>query len=1280
MLVDTTAPEISSVTIDDGNYGTRSELDVTVNFSEAVIVTGDPRLALTIGGRLKYAFYEEGSESSTLIFRYMVEAGINDANGIEMTSLLQLNSGTIVDGAGNDLSPLTFTPPSNLNLVLVDTTAPEISSLTIASGSYKEGDNLDVSVVFNEQVWVDTTGGTPRLSLTIGSQEKEAAYVLGSESSTLIFRYTVQGGLNDTDGIVVTSPLQPNSGTIKDATGNDLSPLTFTSPSNLGEVLVDTTAPEISSLTIASGSYKEGDNLDVTVNFSETVVVTGTPQIALDIGGSQKYAVYTEGTDSEAFTFRYTVQGGLNDTDGIVVTSPLQLNSGAIEDATGNDLSPLTFTSPSNLGEVLVDTTAPEISSVTVISGSYKEGDNLDVTVNFSETVVVTGTPQIALDIGGSQKYAVYTEGTDSEAFTFRYRVEAGLNDTDGIGVTSLQLNSGAIEDATGNDLSPLTFTSPSNLGEVLVDTTAPEISSVSINGGSYGAPSHLDISIAFSEAVIVTGNPRIALDIGGSSKYAVYTEGTNSAALTFRYVVESGFDDSNGIEMTSPLELNSGTIVDFAENALSALAFNPPSNLGEVLIDSTILTISSVSVTDGSYLAGSHLDVSVTFNKDIVLNATAGTPRISLTIGSTQRYADYVSKTGSATLIFRYTVVSGDNDPDGIEVTSPLELNSGVLQDNNGDNIEAGGLIFTPPRLSAVLVDTTPPNTFSVSVGSGSYRESAHLDVTVIFDEAVTVTGFPQIALTVGTDAKYAVYEQGSESSTLIFRYTVEGGFTDTNGIEMTSPLELNSGVIADLAGNAMDNFNFTVPSLGSVLVDTTLPTISSVAAEGGTYISNANLDVTVTFSEAVFVTGSPQIALTVGTETKYAVYEQGSESSTLTFRYTVEAGFNDADGIAVGSPLELNSGTIKDAAENDLSPLTFTPPSLPTVIVDTSAPTISSVSVASGSYKESSHLDVSVTLSEAVNVTGNPRIALDIGGDSNKYATYSGGTGSSTLTFRYTVASGDNDSNGIEMTSSLELNSGTIADLAGNAMGVFSLTTPSNLGEVLVDTTAPTILSVAAVSGSYGVGSQLDVVVTFSEPVVNRRSDSTVFINWLNGIGGRNIPYGEGSGTAKWIFRVRIEAGWIGDNGIHLISPLGSIYADTYRDRAGNNANLNFTPSVLSTVLLDTTLPSIRGVSVASGTYGETSSLDVVVAFSEIVQVLGTPHIVLNIGGQTRYASYHGGSGSAQLIFRYTVASTDSDGDGIAMEPRLELHGGVIRDIARNSIAVVDFLPSLT
>src|SRR5438105_4491722 len=176
---------------------------------------------------------------------------------------------------------LTFSPP-NTTSVLVDTRAAVISSVTgPANGSYRAGQNLDFTANFSENVTVNTGGGTPTIGLTIGATARNAAYVSGSGSSSLLFRYTVQAGDNDSDGIVSASPIVLNGGTIKDIAGNDAN-LTFTAP-NSSAVLVDTTAPNISIvIPPANGIYHLGENLNFTVTYDETVIVNtagGTPTI-----------------------------------------------------------------------------------------------------------------------------------------------------------------------------------------------------------------------------------------------------------------------------------------------------------------------------------------------------------------------------------------------------------------------------------------------------------------------------------------------------------------------------------------------------------------------------------------------------------------------------------------------------------------------------------------------------------------------------------------------------------------------------------------------------------------------------------------------------------------------------------------------------------------------------------------------------------------------------------------------------------------------------------------
>jgi Glycine rich protein/Fibronectin type III domain len=175
---------------------------------------------------------------------------------------------------------------------------------------------------------------------------------------------------------------------------------------------------------------------------------------------------------------------------------------------------------------------------------------------------------------------------------------------------------------------------------------------------------------------------------------------------------------------------------------------------------------------------------------------------------------------------------------------------------------------------------------------------------------------------------------------------YTV----TVTNCTEGTVILQLKANSVTGTAAGPP-----TLSSANTVVIDRTAPTISSVSApSNATYIPAGALNFTVNFSESVTVTSTPRLTLTVGALTKYASFVSLTDSKTATFRYTVAtaSGEFDTDGIAVSTTLDLNSGAIADLATNALSPLTFTAPTLTSVLVaqTPAAPTITSITPSSG------------------------------------------------------------------------------------------------------------------------------------------------------------------------------------------------------------------------------------------------------------------------------------------------------------------------------------------
>ena len=226
----------------------------------------------------------------------------------------------------------------------------------------------------------------------------------------------------------------------------------------------------------------------------------------------------------------------------------------------------------------------------------------------------------------------------------------------------------------------------------------------------------------------------------------------------------------------------------------------------------------------------------------------------------------------------------------------------------------------------------------------------------------------------------------------------------------------------------------------------------LSTIAASGSGItngdgrVSSGTVQVTLGFSGAVNVTGTPTLTLNDGGVARYV---SGSGTNKLVFSHQIGAGQNTSD-LAVTS---FNLSGVKDTAGNAVS-LTNAPrnPS-GTLVIDTQAAKVSAITASgSGITNGSGTLNsgvvrLSLAFDEAVKVDGAPSLKLNNGGTAN----YVSGSGTKTLAFDYQVAPGQN-------TADLAVsayNLGVVKDLAGNALDLVNA--PTNpAGTLKIDTAA--------------------------------------------------------------------------------------------------------------------------------------------------------------------------------------------------------------------------------
>ena len=202
-------------------------------------------MALTIGTEPRHALYS-GWGGRSLYFNYIVQESDHDQDGISIAAnALSLNGGTIKAADGSPDANLTHGAVAAAARHQVDGSIampPVVKNVLFDSpeggDTYQRGEKIELLVEFHRPVAVT---GMPRLSISIGTQSKQAAYtMLWGDGRFLQFSYTVQEGDRDEDGFSIpANALALNGGTIRDATGTADADLTYWALPTGGDHRVD---------------------------------------------------------------------------------------------------------------------------------------------------------------------------------------------------------------------------------------------------------------------------------------------------------------------------------------------------------------------------------------------------------------------------------------------------------------------------------------------------------------------------------------------------------------------------------------------------------------------------------------------------------------------------------------------------------------------------------------------------------------------------------------------------------------------------------------------------------------------------------------------------------------------------------------------------------------------------------------------------------------------------------------------------------------------------------
>ena len=479
------------------------------------------------------------------------------------------------------------------------------------------------------------------------------------------------------------------------------------------------TAAAVSGVAVVSDAggddtYRLGEAIRIRVSFTgryppDVYTSGGIPRLQIDMDGVAKWAAY-EGNDwgRSNPTFAYTVEEPDISTQGIaVLANTLELNGGTIRARSRNvDLSHDGLDhDPAHKVDWQAGPETPAVTEVAVVSDAgrddtYAFGEAIRVRLTFSDAVDVTGAPRLQIDMDPAdwgEKWAAYESGSGTSELTFVHTVAEPNISTRGIAVLgdSLELNGGTIRSAATQADAGLGHAGLDHDPAHKVDwrpfVIRGSVSSRPAEGNTYEdtyeTGETIRVRLRFSEAVNVTGAPRLTIYMGaGHKRWATY-ERRSGTALYFAYTVEESDLSRKGISvLADTLELNGGTMVGAGSGADAQLAHDLLNGHTGHKVNWKRrpfvpgLGLHKLPASGDTYGLGETIEVNVAFDLDVLVT---GTPRLKIKMdpASGERWATYVRGSGGNFLTFAYTVVKPDISTQGIAVLADtLELNGGAI------------------------------------------------------------------------------------------------------------------------------------------------------------------------------------------------------------------------------------------------------------------------------------------------------------------------------------------------------------------------------------------------------------------------------------------------------------------------------------------------------------------------------------------------------------------------------------------------------------------------
>ena len=556
----------------DGIYNHREVIEVSVTFDQDVEVTGTPQIEITqLIGHYHFIYADYDAAASTdrvLVFRLRVTGDIDDSSsGLRIgADSLQLNGGSIRNkgttvGANRSHDQVI----SDLDVrtrFISDMQITSDPSVTTPAGFYGPGETVEFTVTFSRSVKVKTDSGVPALLFRASdSGLQQAAYASGSESSSLVFAWTVPA---DVPGAEETIKIPTNIGSgvtlLTDAglalNGGIIQALGSVANIRHGQYTTssqaDTTGPALASG--AQGATVNGTELELTferkAGVAEHLDVTSVPAASDFSVLVQSAARGVSGVAMDGATVTLT----LSDPVGHAQTVTLGYTPGTdpLKDLWGNNAPGISARAVRN------DSSEPELSIADV---TVNEGDGtVEFTVTLDQASGATVTVDYATSDGTAEAGSDYTAKSGALSFApgeTSKTIEVSVTD-DSLGEEDEDFKvtlSNASNATTGDDEAKATITDNETPTLTIADATATEGASVSFTV-TLDPVAATDVTVEYATSdgtATVDSNHKDGADYTAPASGALLTisTGQSTGAITIATGNDSVYEEDETFTVT---------------------------------------------------------------------------------------------------------------------------------------------------------------------------------------------------------------------------------------------------------------------------------------------------------------------------------------------------------------------------------------------------------------------------------------------------------------------------------------------------------------------------------------------------------------------------------------------------------------------------------------------------------------------------------------------------------------------------------------------------------